>query len=190
MRPGEHGLRIYQRGAIPVKFENSPAPLDRVVLAVIGRVVKQMEGFADLAGQPGHALEELGSHATAFRAVVDLDLEAIRLFPLFGRQRPPPVLQAVDNEIAGLGRAAKAQVQAGAIFIDNPQGRIFLLAAHVMVGGTAVAACLSAPAVLANAHRGLAVHAQPFGPRTGLGIPCLDVGEDGVSFRNFFEAWP
>lgn len=44
--PRQHRLDIEQLRPIPVQFQNPPAPFNRIVFAVIGRVVQQGEGYA------------------------------------------------------------------------------------------------------------------------------------------------
>ena len=69
-----------------------------------------MDGFADVVGEVHPALEELGPYPTAFRAIIDLELE-VRDRGLLGHgEVVPPVLQTVDDEIARLARTAKHQV--------------------------------------------------------------------------------
>jgi hypothetical protein len=66
-----------------------------------------------MVGEFHHALEEPGALAIAFRPVVGLDLEAVEV-PLVGCKPVPPVMQAIDDEVAGLGRTAKDQMQLAA----------------------------------------------------------------------------
>ena len=72
----------------------------------------------------------------------------------------PPVLQAVDDEIAGLEGTAKGQMELPAVFIHQPERDVFFLSAHVVVGGPVVAPGFPAAGVVPDLHRGFAVDAQ------------------------------
>ena len=58
-----------QFGTIPMLLQDAPAAFNRIVFAVIGRVVQQLDGFAGVIGEVHHAFEELSSHPTAFRPI-------------------------------------------------------------------------------------------------------------------------
>jgi hypothetical protein len=62
--PGKHGFNIHQLGAIPMLLEDSPAMLDGVVLAVIGREVEKVNRLLDVVRPFDDALEKLRSYAT------------------------------------------------------------------------------------------------------------------------------
>ncbi len=57
-------------------LQDPPTALNRVVFAVVGRVVEQLNRLADLVSEVDHAFEELGPPAIAFGSVVDFDLQA------------------------------------------------------------------------------------------------------------------
>ena len=75
-RPSDHGLGISELSAVPVLLQDPPTALNRVVFAVVGRVVEQLNRLADLVSEVDHAFEELGPPAIAFGSVVDFDLQA------------------------------------------------------------------------------------------------------------------
>ena len=62
-------------------LQNTPAALNWIVLAVVRRIIQQLDGFAGVVGEFHDALKELRTHTTTFRAIVDLDLD----------MRTPPV---------------------------------------------------------------------------------------------------
>ena len=79
--PFEPRVHIHSLGAIPVLFQNAlcfdtSASLPRIVFAVRGGVIQKLDGLADGVGEFDPSFEKLGASATAFRAVVDLDLQA------------------------------------------------------------------------------------------------------------------
>ena len=71
--PSEHGLSVKQLGAIPMQFQNPPATLDGIVLAVIGREVEEVNRLLDLINPFDYALEKLGPRSAAFRSVIHFD---------------------------------------------------------------------------------------------------------------------
>jgi len=91
-------------------------------------------------------------------------------------------VQGIDDEVTGLRRAAEGQMQFSGVFVHNTEGRVLLPASHVVVNGLVVAA-----GVLADVHRGLAVHAQSHDRTAFAGLVLvLDVGEDRIGFWDFF----
>lgn len=185
--PTKHGVHVDQEGAVPVLLQNAPTTFDRVVLAVVGRIVEELDGLPDMVGEFHHALEELSTSAIAFGPVVGLDLESGEV-AILGRQVIPPVIQTIDDEVAGLGRIAEDQVELSAVFIHDPEGRTFFLAAHVVIGSLVISPGRAAPGILPNFYRGFAVDGQAldgtvFGTLSVLGS---DVGEDGIGLRDFF----
>jgi hypothetical protein len=79
-------------------------------------------------------------------------------------------------------------MQLPTVLVHEPKRGVFLLTAHVVVGRSVVATGLAATRILADAHGRLAVHAQSLGvaPLPARPILGLDVGKEGVRFRNFF----
>lgn len=49
--PFQQGVGILEQSAVPVLLQNSPAAFDRVVFAVVGRVVQQMDALAGMVGK-------------------------------------------------------------------------------------------------------------------------------------------
>lgn len=90
--PGEHGFDVHQLGAIPMLLEDSPATLDGVVLAVIGREVEEVDRLLDLIRPLDDALEKLGSYTTALRTAIHLDLDLRNPLLLLDWQCVPPCL--------------------------------------------------------------------------------------------------
>ena len=187
--PLEHGRGIHQFGPVPMLLQNAPAPLHRVVLAVVRRIVQELDGLTDVIGECHHTLEKLGALAIAFRAIVGLDLEQrATVADLAGLARPPRV-EAIDDEIASFGGTAEDQVQLPAILVHHAERGVFFVASHIVIDGSVVAPGFAPARVVADVHRGLAVHAHaqdglPFG--VAGSVLVLDVSEDGVGLRDFF----
>ena len=56
-------------------LQNAPATFNRIVLAMVRRIVQQLDDFTGMVDEIHEALKELRTYATAFRAIVDLDLD-------------------------------------------------------------------------------------------------------------------
>ncbi len=140
-----------------------------------------------MIGERNPALEKLGAPAIAFRAVVGLDLEQSDAVTLLGGLVLPPGLEAVDDDVAGLGGAAEGQVQLARILVHDTERGVLLPAAHVVVGGSGVATGATTPRVVADLDRGLAVHTHSHDASVVTGLVFgLEIGEDGIGFRDFF----
>lgn len=73
--PLQHGVAIFELSAIPVLFQYPPASLNWIVLAVIRRIVKQLNRLANLVTKLHHPLKKLSTNAAAFPSIIDLELE-------------------------------------------------------------------------------------------------------------------
>jgi len=115
LRPGEHRLNIDETGTIPVLFQNPPTALNRIVFAVVGRKVQQLEGLINAVYPSDEAIKKLGSHAATFGTIIDFELNGWQRLPSRGRQVFPPMFQHIDNEITGFVRPAKFDI--GSIWV-------------------------------------------------------------------------
>lgn len=187
--PCEHGFGTRQPGPVPMAFQHSPAPLDGIVLAVIGWIVDQLDGYADGIDEFHHPFQKLGARAAALRTVVGFDPDEFCLFPFPGSNPLPPRMERIDYKIAGFVGTAEGYLQLPGVLVHDSEGNIFFLTSLVVVAGLVVAPGLSFPRVVADIDRGLAVHAHSLdvdGRRCDQLLRFLDVFEDGVGFGNFF----
>ncbi len=126
-------------------FQNSPTPFDGIILAVVWRVVQQLDDFAGSIGELHYALEEPGTHPAAFRAIVHFELDVCHHDLLFLGDGLPPVLQAIHDEVTGLEGASKRQMQLPTILFHDSKRNLLLLAAHIVIGGSGVTAGFPTP---------------------------------------------
>ena len=108
--PFQHDFDRLQLGSIPVLLQNTPATLNRIVLAVVRWIIQQLDDFAGVVDEVHEALEELRTDATAFRAIVELYLDLRHSRPFMLWDALPPAHQAIYDEIAGLVRASECQI--------------------------------------------------------------------------------
>ena len=126
-------------------FQNSPTSFDGIILAVVWRIVQQLDDFAGRIGELHHALEELGAHPAAFRAIVHFELDVCHHGLLFPGDGLPPVLQAIHDEVTGLEGASKRQMQLPTILFHDPKRNLLFLTAHIVIGGLGVTAGFPTP---------------------------------------------
>lgn len=124
-------------------LQNAPTPFNGVVLAVIGRIVEQLNRFADVVTQGHQSIQELSAYPTILRTVINLDLYELYAL-LFGWcDCVPPLLQVIDDKIACFVGIAKGEVQLCGVLIENAAGDIFCSTAHIMVTGFRLGSSLS-----------------------------------------------
>ena len=87
---------------------------------MLGWVIQQVAGFANLVGKLHHAVEKLRANTTTFGTVIHFDLQ-----PCHGHlggllHRRPPGFKRIDDEITGLVGAAKGDVELATIFLLMP----------------------------------------------------------------------
>ena len=92
---------------------------------MVRRIVQQLDDCSGRVDEFHPALKELRAHATALRAIADLDLDMRNNRPFLRRDILPPVHQAVHDEIAGLEGASKGQISAPSSSSTLPKGVYF-----------------------------------------------------------------
>ena len=97
---------IGQQSSVPMVFQNPPASFHSVVLAVIRRIVGQVDCQLVPVGELHQTFEELSPHTAERWTIVQIDDDFpdvwIVLFAFF-----PPLFEAVCDEIARLTRLAE-----------------------------------------------------------------------------------
>ncbi len=97
-------------------------------------------------------------------------------------------MKAVHDEVTGLRVATENKVQFPIILVHHPKRGVFFLATHVVVESLIVTSRFASTGVIANVYGGLAIHAQSLDLAIArlISILFLDVGKNGVRFRDFF----
>lgn len=91
-----------------------------------------------MVDEVGHALEELGPAAVTLWAVVAPNLHVRERRAQLEGLALLPGAETVDDEVTGLGGAAKGVRQLAAVLIDHAKRRIGFWAAHIVVSRAAV----------------------------------------------------
>jgi len=89
-----------------MRFQDAPTTLDRIVLAVIRRIVNQLDVQSCLVRELHDTIHELRSRATDLWSVVQVDLQTLDSAVNKPTSFPPP-LHAVDDEIGCFSRLTK-----------------------------------------------------------------------------------
>jgi len=160
--PLKHRLCIDQLRPIPLQLQDTPTPLNRIILAVVRGIIQQLNRLLHVVGTLHHTMEKLCTPATALRTVVHFDLDQIRGRLLLGIQRVPLGCEHIHNEVTRFVGTAKGDAQLCTLFIHDPARDILLLATHIVITGLIVAPGETAARILADLHRRFTVEAQAF----------------------------
>ena len=85
---------------MPMMLQDAPAPLNRVVLAVVRRRIGQTHRHLILLHKVHHALHELGPATMIFRTIIHIEDQRGNV----GKPRPdglPPLREAVHQAVTG-----------------------------------------------------------------------------------------
>lgn len=187
LRPSHHRLHVGEQGTIPMLFETAPTALNRIVLAVVRRIVQQLHWNADVLHPLHHPIEELRAHPATFRAVVHFDLQPRYGLLLLGRQLCPPGLEGIDDEVAGFVGTPKPDKQFTCVFIDDTARNVLLLAAHVVVAGSSVSSGFAPARGRPQTDTRLAVKANALRPFSlALRVLLRQILENQVGFGQLF----
>ena len=100
LREVQYGFDGVEQAAIPVILQDTPGPFNGVVLAVIRRIVSELNRHLKLIGEVGKPLHELRSAAVVFWAVVQIEQQRLNVVESV-MDAHPEILQAISNEITG-----------------------------------------------------------------------------------------
>ena len=160
--PLHHGLCIDQLRPIPLQLQDTPAPLDGMIFAVVRRVIQQLDGLLNGVGKLYHTMQKLCASATALRTIVHFDLDLTRGCLLWLIHRLPLGCDHIHDEVTRFVGAAKGDSQLSALLIDDTARDVFLFAPHIMITGLVVAPGETAARILADVHRRFTIDAQAF----------------------------
>src|SRR6266568_3685145 len=160
--PLHHGLCIDQLRPIPLQLQDTPAPLDGMIFAVVRRIIQELNWLVNVVGELHHAMQKLRTPATALRAIIHFDVQQTRGGLLVFIQGIPLGCERIHDEVTRFVGAAKGNRQLGALLIDNPTRDILLLAPPIMITGLVVAPGETAARILTDMHCRFTIDAQAF----------------------------
>lgn len=171
--PFQHRLHIDQLRPIPVHLQNAPAPLNRIIFAVVGRVIQSLNGLANVVRKLHHAMQKLRTHTTAFRPIVHFDLS--QLYSALGLRVHclPLGFERINEKITGFVGTPKGNAQLPALFIHDAARDILLPTPEVVVTGFVIAPGHPTARKLPNVHRRFTIDAQALDPSRCRGVGIL-----------------
>ena len=145
LRPLYHRLDMHHLGSVPVQFSNPPAPLDGIILAMVGGVIQPLNRLANGIAQRHHAMQKWRPPPTTFRAVIHGDLQPCHGHRLGLIQRSPPRFKGIHEAITRFGGAAKGHRHLPALFIHDPTRHVLLVQAPVVITRVVIPSGEAAP---------------------------------------------
>ena len=163
---------------------------DRVVLAMVRRIVHQLDLQVGGVREHHHAVHELGPMTRILRAVIQVDHQSAAV-GIPALVRLPPLFQAVREEITGPVRCRDEDAQQARGHVQDPLRYQLLLGLGVVIQGLGRlgTAGFPVPGVVPHRHFGLGVHGNPDHVRIVVGrlILLTDVVEDRIRFLDLLQ---
>lgn len=161
----ERDLEGIQGGSIPMLFEDAPTTFDRVIFAVIGRIVGQANREAGLVGELHDPLHKLGAPTMAFGAVIQRNQQRCGGGET-GVHDVPPGVQPIDEAVTCHRRGDPGDEQFVGVRHQDADGGHCRFGLEVVVTGLRRHPIHPAPGERTEGDRSFGVH----GDAEGLGI--------------------
>jgi len=180
-------LEFVQQAPIPVTLQDTPTALNRVVFAMIGRIVGQMHREAGLIHELHQPLDELGAPTVVLGAIIQIKHQG-RDVGKAGADLVPPRRDAVNQTVARHLRRHPVDKQLVRLRRQNAHGRYFRRWLEIVVHGLGRDAAFAAACERTEVDGRFRIHghAQRVRVRIRCGVHLGDSREDGVGLRNFF----
>ena len=168
-------------------FQSSPATFNRVVFAVIGRIIRQRKHHACLANKGNQACQKLRAATVALRSIVEIEEKRPDLGEA-GFVGFPPLQENVRQAIAGHFGGHGIQGQFVVLGQQHSHGRHHRFGMKVMVGGVDFHSVLARSGVRSDLDSGFGIHREAQHRLVGIGldIHLAQLGKDGVGLGNLF----
>lgn len=95
-----NGFHAVHEVAVPVVFKYAPTAFNRIVLAVVGRIVRKLQADAGLRHKLNEPREELRPSAVTFGTVIQIEQERLDLWKAF-LVGLPPLAKNIRKAVAG-----------------------------------------------------------------------------------------
>ena len=176
-------------GPIPMVLEDAPTTFERIVLAVIGRIVRQPDGELLLLHEGDEPLHTLGAPVVIVGAIIQIESQGRAVGEALTDCRPP-FREASDEAITGHFGCDPIPKELAPGGPEDAHGCDRRLRGKLVVRGRHLHAVLPAAGAGANFDGRLGIHGEA--QDVVRGLSCLsDLGhlrEDGVRCGNFFGA--
>jgi len=155
----ENGLTRVHQTAVPVHFQDTPNPLDRVVFTVIRGVVSQVKCELKMIHQFGDALHELGTAAVIFWSVIEVQNQTGHLWKTW-QEGCPAILKTIDDEITRHLGVGKIQIDLAILGEQDAKRCELGIRLKIMIGGFHNDATASTPRIVANPNAGFGIQGE------------------------------
>src|SRR3990172_11353062 len=152
----ERGVNRIQQTAVPMLFQATPYPFDRIVLTVIGGIVGQLSRHMRCINKLHHALNELGASTMALRTIILVDQQGRDMGKTWTGGLPEQG-QTIHQTITGDLGYDEIQVGFPEVGQENPYRVQYGVRLEIMVCRLHVHAGLPAPRKGANGHSGFRI---------------------------------
>ena len=130
----EYGIHRIQQIAVPVVFQNAPTTFDGIVLAVVRRIIGQVEGEMIALGKVQEAGHKLRTPTVVLGAIIQIEDQGIDMSKALMHTQPP-ALQTVHQAIGGDFGCHHMQKQVVKLGEKNPNWRDGSVWLEVVIGG-------------------------------------------------------
>jgi hypothetical protein len=185
----EHSIKRVEQGPIPMVLKDAPTTFDRIVLAVIRRIVRQPACEGRLLPEGDETLHKLGAPPVILGAIIPIKPQGREVGEALA-DCLPPLGEALDEAITGhFGRNTIHQELAHG-GSEEAHGGDRRLRGKIVVSGLHLHAVFPAAGEGANFDSRFGIHgdAQDLVRGSSSLIDLVSLREDGGRFGNFLGA--
>lgn len=189
--PGKlaHCVNRVEQGPIPMVLEDAPTTFDRIVLAVIWRIVRQPDCELILLHEGDEPLHKLGAPAVIFGAIIQIEYQGRDVGEAL-TDCLPPFREAIDEAITGHFGCDPIHKELAPGGQEDAHGCNRRLRGKIVVSGMHLHAVFPAAGEGAHFDGRFGIHGDAQDVVRGISglIDLVHLREDGVRFGNFFGA--
>jgi hypothetical protein len=152
---------------------NTPAPRNRMLCALLGRIRQSLHGLAKVVRTLHHTMQKLRTHPITVRSMIHFALSQLSRGLRWRVPGLPLGLERLNKKITGLVGTATGNRQLPAVFIDDATRGILFPATAVVIARLVSAPSPTAARQLPNGHRRFTIDAQALAPSRGRGVGLL-----------------
>ena len=185
----EHRVNRVEQGPIPMVLEDAPTTFDRIVLAVIRRIIGQPDCEPILLHEGDEPLHKLGAPAVIFGAIIQIEYQGRDVGEALA-DCLPPLREAINETITGHFGCDTIHKELAHGGQEDAYGRDRRLWGKIVVSGMDLHAVFPAAGEGANFDGRFGIHGDAQDIVRGISrlIDLVHLREDGVRFGDFFGA--
>ena len=185
----EHSIKRVEQGPIPMVLKDAPTTFDRIVLAVIRRIVRQPDCEVILLHEGDESLQKLGAPTVILGAIIQIKHQGRDVGEALA-DCLPPLREAINEAITGHFGGDTIHKELAHRGQEDAHGRDRRLRGKIVVSGMHLHAVFPAAGEGANFDSRFGIHgdAQDIVRCISSLIDLVYLREDGGRFGNFFGA--